>query len=324
MKKTLTLVLALIVVAACAAPPTNRDGAVDTNRNANRPADAAPAITEADAIAKEKAIWDAIKNKDYAGFEGMLADTFLEVLPDGVMDRAGSLAGVKQFEPSEINFSDWKFLSIDKDLFLVVYTVSVKGKFAGEEVPSDPVRSSSVWAYRGGKWLGAFHQECPVAKASPSPTNQANVPKAAASPQATSTPVATGPDPIANEKLLWDLLKSASYDAFADLLAPELVEVGPDNVYDKAGTVRGIRMFDASKAVLSDWKTVKFNDNTSLVVYTVKNAGGGPEGERHSTIWVNRSGKWLGIFHHGGTPVRNPSTPPPPPPPKPSVSPSPK
>jgi hypothetical protein len=322
MKKTLTLVLALIVVASCAAPPTNRDAAVDTNRNANRPADAAPAITEADAVAKEKAIWDAIKNKDYAGFEGMLADNFLEVLPDGVMDRAGSLAGVKQFEPSEINFSDWKFQSIDKDLFLVVYTVSVKGKFAGQEVPSDPVRSSSVWVYRGGKWLGAFHQECPVAKASPSPTNPAAAPKAATSPEATSTTVATGPDPIANETLVWDHLKSARYDAFADLLAPESIEVAPDNVHDKASTVRGVRMFDASKAVLSDWKTVKLNDNASLVIYVVKNAGGSREGERHSTIWANRSGKWLAVFHHGGTAVRNASSPLPPP--KASVSPSPK
>ena len=319
MKKTLTLVLALFVVAACAAPPTNRDGAVDTNRNANRPADAAPAITEADAIAKEKAIWDAIKNKDYAGFEGMLADSFLEVLPDAVMDRAGSLAGVKQFEPSEVNFSDWKFQSIDKDLFLVVYTVSVKGKFAGEEVPSDPVRSSSVWVNRGGKWVGAFHQECPVAKASPSPTNPGGAPKPAASPEAASTATATGPDPIANEKLVWDLFKSARYDAFADLLSAEFIEVAPDNVYDKAGTVRGVRMFDASKAVLSDWKTVKLTDNASVVAYMVKNAGGSPGGERHSTIWANRSGKWLGVFHHGGTAVRNA-----PPPPKASASPSPK
>ncbi len=310
MKKTLTLVLALIVLAACAAPPTNRDGAVDTNRNANRAADAAPAITEADAIAKEKAIWDAIKTKDYAGFEGMLADNFVEVLSEGVIDKAGSLAGVKQFEPSEINFSDWKFLSIDKDLFLVVYTVSVRGKFAGEEVPSDPVRSSSVWVNRGGKWLGAYHQECPVAKASPSPTNQAAAPKATASPEAASATAVTGADPIANEKLVWDLLKSARYDAFADLLAPDFVEVEPDNVYDKASTVRGIRMFDASRAVLSDWKTYKLNDNTSLVVYAVKNVSASREGERHSTIWGNRNGKWLGVFHHGGTPVRKSQPPP--------------
>ena len=123
--------------------------------------------------------------------------------------------------------------------------------------------------------------------------------------------------------MVWDLLKSARYDEFGDLLAPESIEVEPDNVYDKAGTVRGVRMFDASKAVLSDWKTVKLTDNASVVVYMVKNAGGSPGGERHSTIWVNRSGKWLAIFHHGGTPVRNPSTPTTPPP-KPSASPSPK
>jgi hypothetical protein len=31
------------------------------------------------------------------------------------------------------------------------------------------------------------------------------------------------------------------------------------------------------------------------------------DGERHSTIWVNRDGKWLGLFHHGGTPVVKPA-----------------
>jgi len=321
MKKTLTLVLALIVVAACAAPPTNRDGAVDTNRNANRAADAAPAITEADAIAKEKAIWDAIKNKDYAGFEGMLADTFLEVLPDGVMDRAGSLAGVKQFEPSEINFSDWKFLSIDKDLFLVVYTVSVKGKFAGEEVPSDPVRSSSVWAYRGGKWLGAFHQECPVMTTAPPPATKAEAAKATSPSASPAAPPATGPDSIANEKIVWDLIKGKNYEAFGQLLATNFLEVLPNGVLDREGAIK-VAQFDASKVVVSDWKSATFDEDAALVTYTIKNPVPNfpPQGQRHSSIWVKRDGKWWGQFHMGGTPVRQP----PPPPPKPSVSPSPK
>jgi hypothetical protein len=103
------------------------------------------------------------------------------------------------------------------------------------------------------------------------------------------------------------LFKSRNYDAFAELLAPEFLEVEPDNYYDKAGTVKGVSMFDASKAVLSDWKSVKLDETSSLVTYMVKNVGTAPSGERHSTIWVNRGGKWLGLFHHGGTPVEKPS-----------------
>lgn len=64
-------------------------------------------------------------------------------------------------------------------------------------------------------------------------------------------------------------------------------------------------MFDASKAALSDWKTVKIDDNAALVTYVVKLPGMKPDTEYHSTIWVNRDGKWQGLFHMG-TPIAAP------------------
>src|ERR1700682_2008919 len=116
MKKLFVLIAALIVVAACAAPPANRETA-NSSTVAEKPS--APAMTEADAIAKEKAIWQTVKNKDYDGFAGMLDSSSLEVTADGVLEKSGSVSMVKDFEPTEITFSDWKFLSIDKDAFVV-------------------------------------------------------------------------------------------------------------------------------------------------------------------------------------------------------------
>lgn len=299
MKKTLVLVSMLVIAAACAAPPTNQP-ALDTNKNTNLAA-ASPPMTEADAIAKEKAIWDTIKQKDYAAFADMLADDQLEVLPDGVHDKAASVAGVKDFEPSEANFSDWKFLPIGKDGFVVAYTVAVKGKIQGKEFPPESDHCSSVWMRRNNKWLAVFHQECQVKKMSAMPPPP---PKPATSPAATPVTATTGADPIANEKLVWDLFKSKNYDAFAALLAPEFLEVEPDGYYDKAGTVKGVTTFDASKSELSDFKAAKLDENTSLVTYMIKDPGS--NGERHSTIWVNRGGKWMGLLHHGGTAVAKP------------------
>ena len=114
-----------------------------------------------------------------------------------------------------------------------------------------------------------------------------------------------GPDPIANEKLVWDALKSKNYDAFAAYLAPNSMEIEADGVFDKSGSVKGVSMFDSSKAELSDWKTVKFDNDASLVTYTVKIPGMNPDQERHSTVWANRDGKWLALFHQG-TPVAKP------------------
>ena len=71
MKKILLLVSALILTAACGAPATN-EPAKPANTSAEKPA--APPVTEADAVAKEKAIWETLKNKDYAAFGNMMAE----------------------------------------------------------------------------------------------------------------------------------------------------------------------------------------------------------------------------------------------------------
>jgi len=123
---------------------------------------------------------------------------------------------------------------------------------------------------------------------------------------------------VANEKLVWEAIKSKNYDAFAAMLAPDSIEVEADGVYDKAASVKGISMFDASKAQLSDWKSVKIDSDAALDTYLVTIPGAKPPKERHSTIWVNRSGKWLALYHQG-----SPVEPPPPPGPKPAASPKP-
>lgn len=308
MKKTIAFMSLVVFALACAAPPTNKDLAA-TNRATNRSAEP-PAMTEADAIAKEKAIWEAIKVKDYESFGSMLASDQIEVLDAGVLSKAESITGVKDFEPSEVVFSDWKYLPIDSDAFIVAYTANMKGKYKGKEFDPQTVRGSSAWVNRDGKWWAIFHQECPLKPPmTPSPTpRSATTP--AASPSVAPVAATTGPDPIANEKLVWDLFKSKNYDAFANLLTADFMEVEPDNVYDKAASVKGVSMFDASKAVLSEFKTVNIDADAAIVTYSVSNPGVFPGPERHSSIWVNRNGKWMGLFHHGGTPImKMPATP---------------
>ena len=100
MKKILLIITALMVVTACAAPPTNREAAPAANTNSAT--DAVVTMTEAEAIAKEKATWEAIKNKDYEGFANMLAADAMEVLPGNVNDKAVMVANARDFEPGEI------------------------------------------------------------------------------------------------------------------------------------------------------------------------------------------------------------------------------
>jgi len=306
-KKVLVGICFLVLAAACATQPPTNNVVSNSNANANKGADtkttAAP--SEADIIAKEKAAWDVIKKKDWDGFGKMLASDYLEVLDDGVHDKALTLQMIKDLELTDATFADWKMFTIDKDAVVLTYTATVKGSFKGQPIPPGPYRETAAYVNRGGEWIEVYYQETLSRTAPPPPTPAATAsPKGAASPA--GTPGQTGPDPTANEKLVWDALKSRNFDAFASYLASDATEVEADGVYDKAGSVKGVSMFDFSKAQLSDWKTLKFDDDAALVTYVLKLPGTAPDTEYHSTIWANRNGKWQAVFHQG-TPAAKPA-----------------
>lgn len=297
MKKILVIVSALMFVAACAAPPTNQSTPVATNA---APSPASATMNEADAIAKEKSVWAALEKKDFDAFGSLLASDYLEVEDSSTNDKTSVMNFVKDLEISNPTYSDWKVMPIDKDAVLLTYSVTVKGSIKGKEFPSGPYRASSAWVNRDGKWLGIYHQET-LASTTPMTPAPAHTPAAKSSAStATKTPAATtAADALSSEKLAWDALKRKDYDAFASLLDPTQIEVETDGVYDKAGTVKGVQTFDASKFTLSDFKTANLDSDASLVTYVIKSADPKAPKERHTTIWVNRGGKWLSIFHQG-------------------------
>jgi hypothetical protein len=258
-------------------------------------------------------VWEAIKKKDYEAFSNMLTADYIEVEDDGVYDKAATNTTIKDFAVTDATFSDWKVLPINKDAVIVTYNLNLNATYKSMAVPAGPYRVASAWVNRDGKWLGIFYQET-LAKTGPPPTpppGASPAAKSSGSPAAKAAEATTGPDPIANEKMVWAALKSRNYDGFAAFLAPDAIEVEPSGIYDKAGSVKGVSMFDSSKTTLSDWKTAKFDNDASLVTYLVTIPGAKPDKERHSTIWVNRNGKWMALLHQG-TPVAVPGSPAPP------------
>jgi hypothetical protein len=306
MKKILVLVSFLsflILAAACANQPTTNTGA---NSNANTSTTKTAAPSEADMIAKEKAAWDTLKTKNYDAFGNMLASEYIEVTDQGVFDKAGIVADVKDFNVTDVTYSDWKMIPVDDDAVILTYQLTLKGTFKGAEVPPGPYRAAAAWVNRDGKWLAFYFQQTPIKPMPPMPPPPApGASKAAASPAA--KPGEAGPDPIANEKLVWDTFKSKDYDAFAALLDPAFVELTPTGVYDKAGSVKAVTGMDVSEVELSEWKSAKLDSDAALVTYLVKPTNPKWDAERHTSIWANRGGKWL-VLLHVGTPVAKPKT----------------
>jgi len=254
--------------------------------------------SDAEVIAREKSIWEALKNRNYDQFARQLAPEQIEVTEEGVVDRAGTLESVKSVDFMEVNFSDWRVVNLDPDLVVTTYKVSVKAKQKEKELPLTDFRDSSAWVNRDGKWQAIFHQSTRILNMPPPPPPTSS-PAKSASPAVTSSPASTTSDVIANEKMVWDLFRAKNYDAFAALVDAKALEVNPYGVYDKEGVIKGVQSFDASNAQLSEFRALNIDKDAALVTYVVKISGPKPEVERHSTIWLNRDGKWMAAFHHG-------------------------
>jgi hypothetical protein len=307
MKRLILLAALLLAASACTTttPTTNNTNTPPANTNANANTTSTPqaqaTVTDDTITAQEKQIWDKIKNKDADGFAGMLADDFIYIAGDGIYNKAGTVEGVKNLDVTDLTLSDWKVVMLDKDAAAVTYTVSMKGTSGGKPIPDSTLRASSAWVKRGDKWVGVYHQECERKDAPPS-KEPSSTPAAKASPTPEAKPAESpSDDPIAREKQVWETFKKKDYEAFASFLAEDQIEVEESGVSDKAGTIKGVSQADLSKAMLSDFKTANLNSNATLVTYLVKGPPAlfGTLGERDSTIWVNRSGKWLAVFHHG-------------------------
>jgi hypothetical protein len=317
MKRFIALAALLLAASACTTTTTNTGNTnANTAANVNAAATATPAgVSQADIEAKERQVWDALKAKNWDAFAGLLSDDFTLVADDGVYDKAKTTDQIKKLDLTDYTFSDIKFVKVDDDLGVLVYTSTEKSTYDGKPSPGKPLYNASAWVNRGGKWVAAYHQETeqmpPPAgqgantNANNSPGANANANKSGAnantSASPSSSPAAAPASATDAEKAVWAAIKAKNSDAFAGFLASNSLEVEPDGVHDKSGSVAGVTQMDFSKFTLSDWKETKLDSDSALVTYMVTGPGakGQTEKMRHSTVWNNRGGQWTAYFHQG-------------------------
>lgn len=325
MKRFIALAALALAASACATT-TNTNEATNTNANANASpaATATPAgVTQADLEAKEHQAWDAIKAKNWDALGALLADDFIYVTKDGVQNKSQSIDGLKNYELTEYSFSDIKFVKVDDDLAVLVYTSTETSTIGGKPSPESGKKlyNASAWANKGGKWIALYHQDTlsmtpPAGQGGNTNINRASNSNTGASvnrnanANTSASPAASPAAPTSAtdaEKAVWAALKAKDYDAFAGFLASGSLEVEPDGVHDKPGSIEGVKQFDASKFTQTDYKETKLDSDSTLVTYVVTGPMNGKTvTERHSTIWNNRGGKWLAYFHEG-TPQQAPA-----------------
>ena len=106
--------------------------------------------------AKEKAAWQAFKDKKADDFKKVVDKDFMGVYAEGASDMDKELSDMKKWDMKSFAISDYKAFSDEKDVMVTTYTVKIEGTYDGKD-SSGTYNAGSVWKMENGAWMAIFH-----------------------------------------------------------------------------------------------------------------------------------------------------------------------
>jgi hypothetical protein len=105
---------------------------------------------------KEKAAWQAFKDKNEAEFKKLVDKDVRGVYDTGVANMAGEMDAMKKWDMKAFSIGNYDIFSDEKDVIVSTYTVKVEGTFDGKDM-SGTYNAGTVWKKEGSNWLAIFH-----------------------------------------------------------------------------------------------------------------------------------------------------------------------
>jgi hypothetical protein len=105
---------------------------------------------------KEKAAWQAFKDKKSDDFKKVVDKDFRGVYAEGVSDMQKELDDMKKWDMKSFTISDYTAFSDEKDVIVTTYTVRLEGTYDGKDM-SGTYNAGSVWKQEKGAWMAIFH-----------------------------------------------------------------------------------------------------------------------------------------------------------------------
>ena len=106
--------------------------------------------------AKEKAAWQAFKDKKADDFKKVVDKDIRCVYADGIANLEKELADMKKWDMKSFAISDFDTFSDEKDVMVTTYKVKIEGTVDSKDV-SGTYNAGSVWKKEGNDWLAIFH-----------------------------------------------------------------------------------------------------------------------------------------------------------------------
>jgi len=115
------------------------------------------AASDKDAImTKEKAAWQAFKDKKTDDFKAVVDKDIRAVYAEGISNMEKELSDMKKWDMKSFAISDYAAFSDEKDIMVTTYTVKIEGTYDGKDA-SGTYNAGSVWKQEKGAWMAIFH-----------------------------------------------------------------------------------------------------------------------------------------------------------------------
>ena len=116
--------------------------------------------------AKEKAAWQAFKDKNEDAFKKLVDKDLRCVFAEGINTMQNQLDDMKKWYMKSFAISDYKVTSDGPDTVVTTFKVAVEGTYDGKD-QSGTYNAATVWKQERGAWMAIFHtnvKEAPAAK----------------------------------------------------------------------------------------------------------------------------------------------------------------
>ncbi len=114
-------------------------------------------------MAREKAAWQAFKDKKADDFKKVVHADVIGVYADGISDMKKEMDDMKKWDMKSFAISDYNVVAVGADTMMSTYKVAIEGTFDGQDA-SGTYNAGSVWTKHKGEWHAIFHTNVKEAK----------------------------------------------------------------------------------------------------------------------------------------------------------------
>ena len=107
-------------------------------------------------IAKEKATWQAYKDKKADNFKKLVSPDLVAMNANGVTNLQDELETMSKSETKSFTLNDMKVVMPDANTAIVTCQAKLDGSFSGSDI-SGVYNCATVWRMTNGEWRAVFH-----------------------------------------------------------------------------------------------------------------------------------------------------------------------